>query len=110
MAKKKPKKTVSKKTTPKKTATLDEVRLRNREIQRQQMAKLAQIYEDSLEPKVVILYRRLEEMIARSKMSLTHISLILDMLKQSCIEQATDKYVTNGHKKLDSMGLEKKDG
>lgn len=105
MAKKK-----TKKMAPPKTSALDEVRLRNREIQKQQMAKLAQIYEDSLEPKIVILYRRLEEMIARSKMPLTHISMILDMLKQSCIEQTTDIYVTNGHKKLEGVGLEKQNG
>ena len=99
-----------KKSQPKTTPALDEARLRNREIQKQQMAKLAQIYEDSLEPKVVILYRRIEEMIARSKMPLTQINLILDMLKQSCVEQAVDKYVTNGHKKLKGLGLEKQNG
>ena len=105
MAKKK-----TKPTTPEKSTTLDEVRLKNRELQKQQMAKLALIYEDSLEPKVVILYRRIEEMIARSKMPLTHINLILDMLRHSCVEQAVEKYVTEGHKKIEGLGLEKKDG
>jgi len=91
----------------KKMATLDEVRSKNKELQIRQMAKLAQIYEDSLEPKIVILYRRLEELIARSKMPLTQINLILDILKHSCLEQATEKYVTNGRDKLQGLGLEK---
>ena len=105
MAKKKTKKAVTKK-----GSTLDETRLKNQAIRLEQMAKLAQIYEDSLEPKIVVLCRRLEETIARSKMPLTHINLILDMLKHSCTEQAIDKYVTNGHKKLEGLGLEKQNG
>ena len=105
MAKKK-----SKRSLPQKTSALDEARLKNQAIRLEQMAKLAQIYEDSLEPKIVVLYRRVEEIIARSKMPLTHVNLILDMLKHSCVEQAVDKYVTNGHKKLKGLGLEKQDG
>jgi len=87
---------------------LDDKRLENREIQVQQMAKLALIYEDSLEPKIVLLYRRIEEMIARSNMPLVQINLILDMLKCSCVDQAVEKYVTSGHEKLIGLGLEKR--
>ena len=79
---------------------LDEKRLDNRKIQAQKMTQLAQLYEDSLEPKVVLLYRRMEEMIARSGMPLTQINLVLDMLRYSCVEQAFNKYVTKGAEKL----------
>lgn len=61
---------------------------------------IAKIYEDTLEPKVVLLFRRMEEMIAASQMPLIHINLVLDMLKKGCIEMAYEGYVTKGAEKL----------
>ncbi len=58
---------------------LDKERLKARQEQAKKLAQLAHIYEESLEPKVVLLFRRMEEMIARSQMPLTHINLVLDM-------------------------------
>lgn len=86
---------------------LDAKRLENRKIKAQQMEKLATIYENSLEPRVVLLYRELEKIVATAEVPLLHINLVLDMLKRSCVEQAYDKYVTTGHEKLKGL-IEKK--
>ena len=71
-----------------------------REKQVNQMLQLAKIYEETLEPKVVLLFRRLEEMIAQSQMPLTHINLVLDLLKKQCVNMADTAYVTKGAEKL----------
>jgi len=66
----------------------------------QKMMQLAKIYEETLEPKVVLLFRRLEEMIAQAQMPLTHINLVLDLLKKQCVNMADTAYVTKGAEKL----------
>jgi len=50
---------------------------KQRDAKVQQMMQLAKIYEETLEPKVVLLFRRMEEMIAVAQMPLTHINLVL---------------------------------
>ena len=82
---------------------LDKERLKARQEQAKKLAQLAHIYEESLEPKVVLLFRRMEEMIARSQMPLTHINLVLDMLKKSCVEMAYTAYVEKGADKLKDL-------
>jgi len=89
---------------------LDKKRLEARKANLQKIEQLSQIYEDSLEPKIVILYRRIEEMISRSGLPLTQIHLVLGMLVNSCIDQAFEKYVIKGAEKLKGLGLEKRDG
>ena len=64
------------------------------------MIQLAKIYEETLEPKVVLLFRRMEEMIAAAQMPLTHINLVLDLLKARCVSMADNAYVTKGSEKL----------
>jgi len=65
-----------------------------------QMMQLAKIYEETLEPKIVLLFRRMEEMIAAAQMPLTHINLVLDLLKARCVNMADTAYVTKGAEKL----------
>ena len=71
-----------------------------RDKQIQQMMQLAKIYEETLEPKVVLLFRRMEEMIAAAQMPLTHINLVLDLLKTQCVSMADNAYITKGSEKL----------
>lgn len=71
-----------------------------RDKQVQQMMQLAKIYEETLEPKIVLLFRRMEEMIAAAQMPLTHINLVLDLLKARCVSMADNAYVTKGAEKL----------
>jgi len=71
-----------------------------RQKQVNQMMQLAKIYEETLEPKVVLLFRRMEEMIAAAQMPLTHINLVLDLLKARCVSMADTAYVTKGAEKL----------
>lgn len=71
-----------------------------RDKQVRQMIQLAKIYEESLEPKVVLLFRRMEEMIAAAQMPLTHINLVLDLLKIRCVRMADNAYVAKGSEKL----------
>jgi len=66
----------------------------------QKMMQLAKIYEETLEPKVVLLFRRLEEMIAQAQMPLTHTNLVLDLLKLHCVQMADTAYITKGTEKL----------
>jgi len=66
----------------------------------QQMLALAKIYEETLEPKIVLLFRRMEEMIAAAQMPLTHISLVLDLLKSRLIDMADEAYIKKGSEKL----------
>jgi len=73
---------------------------RQKEAQVKRLLDIAKIYEDTLEPKVVLLFRRMEEMIAASQMPLIHVNLVLDMLKKSCVEMAYDSYVTKSAEKL----------
>jgi len=79
---------------------LDEARTKKREEDAKKLAQLAYIYGESLEPKVVLLFRQMEGMIARSQMPLVHINLILDMLKKTCVELAYTAYVDKGAEKL----------
>ncbi len=67
------------------------------------MMQLAKIYEETLEPKIVLLFRRLEEMIAQAQMPLTHINLVLDLLKKQCVQMADTAYITKGSEKLMSV-------
>ena len=71
-----------------------------RDKQVQQMMQLAKIYEETLEPKVVLLFRRIEEMIASAQMPLTHINLVLDLLKAECVGMAHTAYIAKGAEKL----------
>ena len=71
-----------------------------RDKQVQQMMQLAKIYEETLEPKIVLLFRRMEEMIAAAQMPLCHINLVLDLLKTRCVAMADTAYVTKGAEKL----------
>jgi hypothetical protein len=66
----------------------------------QKMLALAKIYEETLEPKVVLLFRRMEEMIAAAQMPLIHINLVLDLLKFRLVGMADVAYVTKGSEKL----------
>jgi len=89
--------------TKKKEPTPEQLK-QAKEQQVKKLLELSKIYEDSLEPKVVLLFRRMEEMIAASQMPLIHINLVLDMLKKSCVEMAYDGYVTKGAEKLMKFG------
>ena len=71
---------------------------RNQQVQ--QMMQLAKIYEETLEPKVVLLFRRIEEMIAASGMPLTHINLVLSLLQHQCVDMAKTAYIDKGNEKL----------
>lgn len=82
---------------------LDKERLKTRQENIKKLEALASLYEESLEPKVVLLFRRMEEMIARSQMPLTHINLVLDMLKKSCVEMSHAAYVDKGADKLKDL-------
>jgi len=84
---------------------LDKERLKVRQEQAKKLVQLVHVYEESLEPKVVLLFRRMEEMIARSQMPLTHINLVLDMLKKSCVEMAYTAYVEKGSDKLKDLKI-----
>ena len=42
----------------------------------------------------------MEEMIAAAQMPLTHINLVLDLLKRRLVEMADSAYVTKGGEKL----------
>lgn len=66
----------------------------------QQMLALAKVYEETLEPKIVLLFRRMEEMIAAAQMPLTHINLVLDLLKFRLTKMADEAYITKGSEKL----------
>jgi len=71
-----------------------------RDKQVNQMMALAKLYEETLEPKVVLLFRRIEEMIAAAQMPLTHVGLVLDLLKHRLVDMADTAYVTKGAEKL----------
>lgn len=71
-----------------------------RQKQVNQMIQLAKIYEETLEPKIVLLFRRMEEMIAGAQMPLTHINLVLDLLKHRLVKMADEAYVSKGSEKL----------
>jgi hypothetical protein len=64
------------------------------------MMQLSKIYEETLEPKVVLLFRRIEEMIAASQMPLTHINLVLSLLQHQCVDMAKTAYIDKGNEKL----------
>ena len=98
MAKKKVEKVIEKPSNP--SAEAIEAAKAHRAQQVQKMMQLAKIYEETLEPKVVLLFRRLEEMIAQAQMPLTHINLVLDLLKKQCVNMADTAYVTKGAEKL----------
>lgn len=83
---------------------LDEARMKTREKRKAKLLEIATLYEESLEPKVVLLFRKLEEIIAYSQMPLTHINLVLDMLKANCVEMSIDAYVRRGAEKLPKAG------
>lgn len=70
------------------------------QIQIQKMMAIAKIYEDTLEPKIVLLFRRMEEMIAAAQMPLIHINLVLDLLKKRLVDMADEAYVKKGAEKL----------
>jgi hypothetical protein len=80
---------------------LDQERLKVQEENHKKVLKLAHLYEEALEPRIVVLYRKLEEVIAFSQIPLTHVNIVLDMLKKSCIEMAHDAYVTRGKEILE---------
>lgn len=71
-----------------------------REQQIKNMLGIAKVYEETLEPKIVLLFRRLEEMIAASQMPLIHVNIVLDLLKKHLVDMADEAYVTKGTEKL----------
>jgi len=79
---------------------LDKARAKTRKAKEKKLLAMAKLYEESLEPKIVLLFRRMEEMIAHSQMPLTHINLVLDMLKAKCVEMSITAYVDKGADKL----------
>lgn len=86
---------------------MDEARMKTKEEQKAKLLlELVQLYEESLESKVVILFRKLEEIIAYSQVPLTHINLVLDMLKAKCVEMSIDAYVNRGSEKIPKAGAE----
>lgn len=72
----------------------------NRDAQVQQLLAIAKVYEETLEPKIVLLFRRMEEMIAAAQMPLVHINMVLDLLKHRLVAMADDGYVAKGGEKL----------
>ena len=101
MAKKKIEPKVVKPTAPSgPTPEAIEAAKMQRDKQVQQMMQLAKIYEETLEPKVVLLFRRIEEMIAGAQMPLTHINLVLNLLQRQCVDMASTAYITKGSEKL----------
>jgi len=102
MAKKKvaPEKKIEPEATPGPTQEQIDAAKAQRTQQIQKMMQLAKIYEETLEPKVVLLFRRMEEMIAAAQMPLTHTNLVLDLLKARLITMADTAYIVKGADKL----------
>ena len=91
--------------------TLEEEQAKDRKQRNKKLKQLAVMYEDSMEIALVVLARKLEENIAASNVPLTHVNLVLDMLKQKCLEMSIDAYVTRGHEKLAKIeNKDKKNG
>jgi len=83
--------------------SLDQERLKAQKEQQKKILTLNKLYEDSLEARISMLYQKLEAQVAYAQLPLTHINLVLDMLKKQCVELAFDAYVTRGKEKLKSL-------
>lgn len=64
------------------------------------LMKVAQVYEDSIEPRITLLAAKIEEQFALSQLPLTHINLVLDLLKARLLDMADDAYIKNGKEQL----------
>ena len=65
-----------------------------------ELLKLAQVYEDYLEPRIVLLYRRIVEMLSASGMPLVQINMVLDLVKRDLVDLSHDAYSKRGSEKL----------
>ena len=72
---------------------------------KKKLINVAKVYEDYLEPRIVLLYRRIIEMVASSQLPLTQINMALDLVKKDLMDLSHTAYSKNGTEKL-MMGKE----
>ena len=74
------------------------------EVKRQEQVKrlvqVAKVYEDYLEPRIVLLYRRMVELVATSQLPLVQINMSLDLVKRDLMDLSHDAYSKRGTEKL----------
>ena len=62
----------------------------------EKVEKLAELYENMLEQKLLHLFSQIVGYVSASGLPLVHINMVLDLVKKDLIEQAYDGYLKRG--------------